>query len=94
MQKLNIEITKAQLVGFHVTFNEDGIPQVSADISLLTEGAKEITQTHLSTDSYMKDKRFELPVGMHMPIQRIAGLLEGVIIEHLRDEQLKLKENV
>ncbi len=90
MKKLNIEITKAQLTGYTVTFNEDGLPNVSASIALLTENLKEVTTHTISTNSWRDEDKFELPLGMITPMQKIAVALEEVIVNHMRDSQLKL----
>jgi len=92
MRKLNIEISKAQLTGFSCCFEEDGTPNVSATIALFTDGPKHITDFQISTNSWNKESKFDLPIEMILPIQKIAGALEHVIVEHMRDGQLKLKK--
>ncbi len=89
MKKLKIEISKAQLTNFSVQFNEDGTPKVMTTIALLTEENKHITYCMISTDSYNYDTKFDLPIEMITPIQKIAQVLENVVIDHRRDSQLK-----
>ena len=61
MKKLDIAITKAQLQGFTVSLNEDGTPNVSASLALLTEGGKKITDYSASTYTYDETKRLNVP---------------------------------
>jgi hypothetical protein len=90
MKKLDIAITKAQLTGFGVRFDEDGEMRVEATISLMTELNKEITTFTISTHSWQDENKFLLPIEMVMPVQKIAAALEHVVIEHIREGQLKL----
>jgi hypothetical protein len=90
MKKLDISISKAQLTGFQVRFEDDGQPRVSATIALMTEENKHITDFEISTHSWQEESKFSLPLEMVVPIQKIAGALEHVIVEHIRDSQLKL----
>lgn len=93
MKKLDISISKAQLVGFNVSFDDEaGTPEVSATIALLTEEKKHITNFVISTSSWNEETKFDLPIEMIVPIQKIAGALEHVIVEHIREGQLKLNE--
>ena len=89
MKKLSINITKAQLTGFTVSFEEKDM-SVSANIALLTEENKQISTFNISTDSWRDENKFELPIAMIVPIQKIAAALEKVIIDHVREGQLKL----
>lgn len=90
MKKLNIEITRAALTGFEVKFNDEGLPDVTATIMLMTEEGKEVTTHHLRTDGWREENKFTLPLVMIEPIQRIAAALEEVVVDHLRDGQLAL----
>lgn len=93
MKKLEISVTKAQLTAFNVSFEADGgKPRVEATIALLTDENKHITDFQISTYSWNEEKKFELPLEMIVPLQRIATALEHVIIEHVRDGQLSLGE--
>ena len=64
---------------------------VSATIALFTEEQKHITDFQISTNSWNKEHKFDLPIEMITPIQKIAGALEHVIVEHIREGQLKLE---
>ena len=90
MKKLDISITQAQLTAFSVTFEEDGTPKVSATISLFTDERKHITDFTISTHSWSDESKFDMPLTMVLPIQKIAGALEHVIVEHMREGQLAL----
>lgn len=90
MKKLDISISKAQLTGFDVKFDETGAPRVTACIALLTEENKHVTDFNIFTHSWNDDQKFELPLNMIEPIQKIAMALEHVIVEHMREGQLAL----
>lgn len=90
MKKLDISITQAQLTAFSVQFEDDGEPRVSATIALLTEEKKHITDFVISTHSWNEETKFKMPLEMIVPVQKIAGALEHVIVEHMREGQLKL----
>lgn len=91
MKKLNIEITKAQLTGYKVDFDdEDGHPQVYATIALLTANGRKITDYTIYTDSYSDQNKFELPLGVINPIFEIGKQLEAIVTKHCKDSQLAL----
>lgn len=94
MKKLDISISKAQLMRFVVSFSEDMRPSVSATIALLTEENKHVADFDISTLSWQEDHKFEMPLEMINPIKKIASALEHVIIEHLRVGQLALPERI
>ena len=93
MRKINIEITKAQLENFSVSFQEDDKgfdnPMVSASLALLTEGGKKVSQYSISTNSW-SDNKFKLPIEMIPPIFKIAEQIEIVVTKHCRESQLAL----
>ena len=89
MKKINIEITKAQILSFSVILNEKE-PIVSATIGLLTDGGKKISDYTVSTQSWNDENKFELPVEIIQPILSIMQTLEGVVIKHCKDNQLRL----
>lgn len=94
MKKLDISITKAQITAFKVIFDDESTPQVSATIALLTDHNKHVTDFEISTHAWSEDKKFILPFEMISPIKKMAGALEHVIIEHVREGQLKLTDAV
>lgn len=89
MKKLDIKITKAQLVGYEVTL-KDGKPAVGATIALMTEGGKTITTYHISTDAWNDSDKFDLPITAIGPIRDLADILEQVAVGHCMDSQLAL----
>lgn len=90
MKKLDINITKAQLVSFGVELKE-GQPEVNVTIALLTEGGKIITTYTIYTEKWHSQK-FDLPVEAMPLIGDIARILEGVAVRHCRDSQKALPE--
>jgi hypothetical protein len=88
MKKLNINITKAQLVSFEVKL-EDSKPEVSVTIALLNDGGKVITTYTIYTHSW-HDQKFKLPIEAMPLIGDIARILEGVAVRHCQDGQLAL----
>lgn len=88
MKKLDIAITKAQLVSFGVKL-KDGRPEVDASIALMTEGGKQITTYSIYTDEWHSDS-FELPIEAMPLIGDLARVLEAVAVRHCRDGQLAL----
>lgn len=90
MKKLNINITKAQIISFNVELKEKK-PEVSATLGLFTKGGKKITEYSIYTTSWNDDNTFELPSNLIMPILTIMKELENVIVKHCKDSQLLLK---
>ncbi len=90
MRKLNIEITKAQILHYSVTLGEDR-PEVSATIGLFSESGKKISDYSISTDTYNEDNKFELPIGIVAPIMAIMKELEVVVVKHCKSSQLQLR---
>ncbi len=90
MKKLNITISKAQIVSFSVELQEDK-PKVSATIALLTAGDNVISTYGISTDAWNDKNKFELPVSMVGPILEIMHDLEPIVVKHCMGEHLRLK---
>ena len=80
MQKLDINITKAEISSFSVELGKD-IPTVSATIKLLTDGGKTITTYSIMSNHWEKHLAFDLPLEMIMPIKNIARQLEVIVSE-------------
>jgi hypothetical protein len=89
MKKLDIAITKAQLVSFDVTA-EEGKPEVSVTLALMTEGGKQITSYSVRTNSWSDKDKIDLPIEALPHIGALARILEGVAVRHCRDSQLAL----
>ena len=90
MKKLNIEITKAQIEGFSVSFN-DGKPDISCTIGLYTDSGKKISVYSLGTNQWEEEKKFELPIEMIEPIMKVAFQLEGIVVRHCKKGQKVIK---
>ena len=90
MKKININITKAQIISYTVSLNENK-PEVSATVGLFTEGGKLITNYSVSTNSWNDENKFELPFTTIEPIVSIMKELEVVVVKHCKDSQLALK---
>ena len=90
MKKLDISITKAQLVSFRVQL-KDLKPEISVSIALLTEGNKAITEYTISTDSWNSKDSFELPIEVLPLLGNVARILEAVAVKHCRDCQKGLE---
>lgn len=88
MKKLDISISKAQLMGFDVKL-EDGMPVVSASIALMTEGGKIITSYSAGTEKWRSDP-LDLSVNALPLIGDLARMLEGAVVRHCRDSQMAL----
>lgn len=88
MHKLNIRITKANLVSFGVELKQ-GKPEVNATIALLTDGGKVVTTYSIYTDDWHSDN-FDLPIEAMPLIGDLARILEGVAVRHCNDSQLAL----
>lgn len=89
MKKLNIQITKAQIVSFRVEL-KDNQPQVSATIALLTDGNKPISSYSISTDTWNEQDKFALPVSIIKPIMDILKDIEPIVVKHCMGEHLQL----
>ena len=91
MRKLNIEITKAQLLSFSVDFDfKDNKLDVGTTLALLTSGGKKITSYTISTSAWQDETKFVLPIECIPHIKHIAKALEEVAVKHCRDSQLAL----
>ncbi|HVA10613.1 MAG TPA: hypothetical protein VNG32_00405 [Candidatus Dormibacteraeota bacterium] len=91
MKKLDINITKAQLLSYTVELKE-GKPECHATIGLFTDGGKKITDYTIFTDSWQDDNKFDLPYEVIPLIGETMRILEGVVVRHCRDGQLALPE--
>lgn len=89
MKKINISITKAEIKSFQVELNE-GKPEVSASIGLFSEGGKQISTYSISTDSWNKESKFDLPVELVAPIMSILSTLEKVLVNHINNSQKQI----
>ena len=91
MRKLNIEITNAKILGYEVTFNEEGEPMVRATIGLCTAGGKQIASYTVSNKQYYgQGEPFNLTTDIAVPILGVAQELERIITKHCRDDQKAL----
>jgi hypothetical protein len=79
LKAIDIQINQAKIKSFEVSFNEEGLPDVTARIALLT-GNKEISSFTLSTESWQTKNTFELPTGVINPIKKIGEELETILI--------------
>lgn len=91
MQKLNIKITKAQLTGYYIQFDEEGRINVKANISLFTEDGRQVTTHQISTDAWNKNDKFELPLNCYEPIMNMGVELERVVTKHFQDPMMGLE---
>jgi len=94
MNKLEISINRAQLTDFRVGLNEEGVPSVGITIALITEAGKTITSYNISTDSYSRESKFELPHEAADPIMKLVGILEAVAIRHCKEGQKVLASGI
>lgn len=90
MKKLEISITKAHLQGFTITLGDDGTPNVSASIALLTEGGKKITDYTASTYAWDESKKLVVPPEAFSLLGDAGRLIEASIVKHCRDSQASL----
>lgn len=79
MRSIDVQITKAKIESFGVSFNEEGLPDVTATIALLTADSKKISTFQVATYSWQTNN-FKLPPEMIMPIAAIAHDLEEIVI--------------
>jgi len=90
MRKINIEITKAQIVSFSVELKK-AKPEVTATIGLYTAGGKQITTYSIMTNHWEKEQTFNLPPELISPIISIMESLEKVIVKKCKNSALLLK---
>lgn len=89
MKKLNINITKAQILSFSVNLR-DKAPDVTVSLGLFTEGGKKITDYEISTQAWLDENKFELPMEVIPLIIDTMKILERVVVKHARDGQKQL----
>lgn len=87
MKKLDINITKAELVSFSVTAKK-GEPEVSATIALMTEGGKTITTYNVTTHPWNDKDKLDIPVSALPLIGQLAVIIEEQAVKQCRDAQL------
>jgi len=88
MKKIDIQITKAQIESYSVEL-VDGLPDVTATISLYTANNKKISTFALSTKSW-QDCSFNLPPQMIPDIKNIASRLEEILIRECKKQLMML----
>ena len=94
MQKINIEITKAQIKSYDVSFPQDWwTPNVSVSVGLFTANWKEISTFNISTSS-RSDNKFDLEPSILEPIYWVAKHLEAVATRHCSASIWILPQNV
>lgn len=91
MKKINVSVTKAQILSYRVEITKDA-PQVSATIGLFTDGGKKISEYSISTNSWNDEDKFEIEPTMLSPIMDIMYDLEGIVVRHMNEGQLTLKK--
>lgn len=89
MRKIEISITKAQILSYSVTLSEE-LPKVHATIGLFTDAGAKISEYSISTDHWEKQNCFDLPAQMVAPIVAIAKELERIVAKHCNDTQKAL----
>lgn len=90
MNKLKINITKANLHSFDVSANEEGLPDVSVTLALMTDGGKPITTYTARTNNWNDKDKLNLPIEAIPLIGELAKILERAAVKHCRDSQLAL----
>ena len=86
MEKINIEITKAQLISCEIQFNEEGQPDITANLGLYTDQGKMVSTYSIGTKSW-NNNNIELPLGMIQPIMSIGKQIETITTQHCREGQ-------
>jgi hypothetical protein len=90
MKKIDIKISKAQIENFMVILNNEAIPDVHVTVALISDNGKKITSFSLASNHYQEEKKFDLPMGLHMPILEIMKELEKVVVARYQENQLQL----
>lgn len=90
MKKLDVAITRAQLVGFTVGLNEEGGIDVDVTITLLTAHGRKVTNHTIGTNSWQEENKFELPFAAIPMIQSVAKSLEEVVVQKYQEQFLAL----
>ena len=94
MKSIDISITKARIKNVMIWYKPDSVlPRVNAGIELLTANGEPITTYDIDTESYDKNKKFDLPIGLVDPIKKMLLELEDVVTKHC-NERMKLLEEV
>lgn len=92
MKKLDVAITKAQLIGFTIGLSNEGKLDVDATITLMTAQGRTVTNHTIGTNSWQDENKFELPFDAIQPIKDIAKALEGVVVKKYQERFLALPE--
>lgn len=92
MQELKIEIKKAQITGFEVHLNDEGLPSITISIALLTETGKTITSYTISTNHWDDEQKFDMPLSTVTPIMEIMRDLETEAVRHIQRGQKALPQ--
>ena len=83
MQNVNINITKAEIRSFNVSYDNERNPQLSVTLMLKTDGGKEITTYSISTSSWEPDSsKIDIPNHIYAILPGIEQCLEEVVAKH------------
>lgn len=88
MEKVDIRITKARIISYMITL-EENFPEVAATIGLYTEDDKKVTSYSISSASW-RSERFDVPVQMIESIKMIGRELEAIVAKQANREALLL----
>lgn len=85
LHKINISINKAKITRVIFTFPEedDGLPQISVQLALISVGGNKVTEVDLSTSSWNKNTKLpelEIPIDVYDKLGHIVKGLSPVCI--------------
>ena len=92
-QMIDLSITKARLTSIGVTINKDGLPDMTASITLY--GANDVEVTSYSINSYSwtsESKRFDIPDSALPLIRELEYQIEKVVVAKCMGEFKQLPE--
>lgn len=77
MRTIEINITKARLESFSISFPKEGTPDIEATLWLYAANDKRISQYSIGTKSW-SDNRIEFPPELHTYISNTMEILEHI----------------
>lgn len=92
MKDIGINITKARIINYAVTFKDMGeLPSVYVNIGLYTDSGTKISEYSIQSDSYLENRRFELSVEMVDKLLSMSEVLEHIVTKHCQNSCKQLK---
>ena len=83
MRSIDLQITKGKIESIGISFNETGLPDLTATVALFTADDKKISTFNIATYSW-NTNRFDIPLSMVRNITDISLQVEEIVMNHCK----------